>query len=429
MDAKEIREKVKAALLAAKGIADAVDEAKRDFTAEERNQVKGYLEEAKTLREQLKSLEDDAAMRQQILDFGMGLEVKESSDGKLLPGIAAGKGKSFGERFVEAEAFQNWLKQVAPNGQLPVGMKGIQSPPVEFKHLMKALITGGSDTSAGAFVETDYTGISEALGRRPRTLLDLIPRGNTTSDTIEFVRQTAQVTQAAVVPESNVTDYTGATGQVEGVKPEGTSTWEQVTENVKTIAVWIPATKQALSDAGQLRSLIDLELKEDLQECLEDEVYGGAGGSTHFTGIISTSGVLEQDWNTNLRTTTRKAKTAIMTTGRSVPTAWLMNPADVEAVELDADNYKERQPYYNVETGRLHGIPVVESQVVTEGQALLADWRKCRIWDREQATISVSDSHSDFFIRNMVAILCELRAAFGVIRPTAFIKVDLSATS
>jgi hypothetical protein len=43
------------------------------------------------------------------------------------------------------------------------------------------------------------------------------------------------------------------------------------------------------------------------------------------------------------------------------------------------------------------------------------------------ANILVSDSHSDFFIRNLVAILAEMRAAFGVLRPAAFVEIDLTA--
>jgi hypothetical protein len=41
------------------------------------------------------------------------------------------------------------------------------------------------------------------------------------------------------------------------------------------------------------------------------------------------------------------------------------------------------------------------------------------------ATITATDSHSDFFIRNIIAILAEMRAAFGIIRPSAFVEVDL----
>ena len=40
--------------------------------------------------------------------------------------------------------------------------------------------------------------------------------------------------------------------------------------------------------------------------------------------------------------------------------------------------------------------------------------------------MTATDSHMDFFIRNLVAILAEMRAAFGVIQPSAFCKVTLS---
>ena len=35
----------------------------------------------------------------------------------------------------------------------------------------------------------------------------------------------------------------------------------------------------------------------------------------------------------------------------------------------------------------------------------------------------VSDQHSDFFTRNLLAILAEMRAAFGVLDPQAFCTV------
>ena len=37
-----------------------------------------------------------------------------------------------------------------------------------------------------------------------------------------------------------------------------------------------------------------------------------------------------------------------------------------------------------------------------------------------------TDSHSDFFVKNLIAILAEMRAAFGVIRPAAFVTIDLT---
>ena len=78
---------------------------------------------------------------------------------------------------------------------------------------------------------------------------------------------------------------------------------------------------------------------------------------------------------------------------------------------------------------QLWGVPVVQCQSLTQGTGYLGNWRKMVLWDREQATITVSDSHEDFFIRNMVAILCELRAALGVIRPSAFVEIPFESGS
>ena len=70
----------------------------------------------------------------------------------------------------------------------------------------------------------------------------------------------------------------------------------------------------------------------------------------------------------------------------------------------------------------------MESETMPQGTGVLGNWVKAVYWDRERATLQVSDSHEDFFIRNMVAFLEELRGAFGLIRPSAFCEIDLSAS-
>jgi HK97 family phage major capsid protein len=420
------------ALLDARAICEKAETEKRDFTADERGQIANLLKEAADLKKKIQEAEGDAKLRQAILDMGAGFDF---SGGKTQgqPPVKAGRGRTIGEQFVESPEWKAWWKTVAPSGRIPDGARGMISPPVDFGGalLRKELITGASDTSAGAFVQTDYTGIYEQIGRYPLVLRDLIWVGTTTSDLVHFVRQTYQVTQAAPVPEANVTDYSGATGEVSGIKPEGTARWEPVTEPVKTIAVWIPATKRALADVAQLRGLIDSELREDLDEELEDQILNGNGVGENFTGVLNTAGILVQAWDTDILTTIRRAKTTLRTTGRARATAILMHPNDAETLDLLQDT--NGQYYFGgpIDGGaqRVWRVPVVESDLMTEGVGLMGDWRKARLWDRERSTIQISDSHEDFFIRNMVAILAELRAAFGVSRPSSFIEIDLLAGS
>lgn len=422
MDPKEQLRKL---LADAMEICKAVDEAKREFTPEERQKVDGYLAEAKKLKEQIKQREGDAALVALVKELGAGLEpAQQSPQGQPKPSVPAGKGLTIGEQFVNSAAIKAWHANMAPSGIIPESLKGFRSPAVHVGGL-KQLITGADPTSAGAFVNPDITGIYETLGRYPLNILGLVNRRTTTSDTVEFVRQTRQVTEAAPTPEANVKYPTGATGEITGTKPQGHMDFEKVYETVKTIAVYVGATKRALADASQIRGIIDQDLRDDTNEELENQIVNGNGVGENFTGILQTAGVLVQALGANVFITARNAITNVEVNGRAYPTGWAINPMDWATIELTPDTVGRY--YYNGPLARgpktLWSLPVVESMSVPQGQGILGDWRKAVLWDREEATISVTDSHSDWFIRNLIAILCELRAAFGMIRPSAFCLV------
>ncbi len=429
---KTLHEEYTAQLKELRDLAAKAETEDRDFTAEERQEVVRRTDELKGLKAKITEAKGDDELRKAIDQLGDDIGVNEDGHkGRDLPPGNPGKGKSIGEQFVNSPEFNAFLKQY-PNGRIPDSAKGIMSQPVQFKDV----ITGAGGTSGGAFVNTDITGIYEGLGRRPLTVRDLVSGRTTGSDTVEFVRQLTKIDAAAPVAEATTADGPTAnttTGVLEdaagaGKKPEGSTTFEKVTAAVKTIAVWVPATKRALSDAAQLRGLIDDELRADLEETLEEQILNGDGTGEAFTGITSTSGTQSQAFDTNVLTTTRKARTKVRTVGRSIATAYLMHPNDWEAIDLLQDNEGRYRYGGPAQLGQpvLWGLPVVESEAVTEGTALVGDFRKAVLWDREQASIQVSDSHADFFIRNLVAVLAEMRAAFGVTRPSAFVEIALS---
>lgn len=430
MTLKELQEQLRALLVKAREVAAEAEKAGRDFTPEERQQISGWMEEAKGVKAKIKMSEEDSALRDAVKGLGDDIQLLDGQKRTPGAGAPAGKGRTWGEQFVESAAIKGWLATMAPSGMIPEKMKGLHSPPVEFGSIFgrKELITGASDTSAGAFVQTDYSGIYEPLGRHPLTLRDMVSIRQTTSDLVEFVRQTVQVQEAAPTPEANVKYPTGATGEISGTKPQGKMNFEKVQVGVKTIAVYVGATKRALSDASQIRGIIDQELREDVGEEYEDQMINGDGVGENFTGLLNTAGVLQQAYDTDLLTTLRKAKTNLRVNGRSRATGWLMNPADFE--EIDLLTATDGHFYFGgpmVEGARqVWGVPVVESETMPEGHALLGNFRKAVVWDREQTSISVTDSHDDWFIRNLIAVLCEGRAAFGVIRPSAFVEVDLT---
>ncbi len=441
-------DEMKAHLKAARDISEIVDKDGRDYTDEERTQLNELLGKATDAKNRLEKAKGDAAVRTAIADLGDGIGLNEKSGEKRTPNglIVPGGRKSIGEHYVGSPEYKALLDSV-PGGQFTKQHR-VQTNPVGFQQLLpakggqKALVTGASDTSGGAFIRGDDMGIQVGLEpfQRPLTLRDLVTNGTTSSDSIEYVRVTSITNNAAPVAEATTAalpTQSASTGPLVnatggGYKPESGLAVARVTTPVRTIAHWIPVTKRALSDAAQMMTLIDNFLQYGLEEELEDQMIAGDGTGENFDGIGNVSGVQAQAWDTDLLTTLRKAKTKVRTTGRSVPNGYVMNPADVESLDLLTDN--ENRYYFGGPSGSglpgtapLWNLPVVESEAVPAGTGYVGDWSKAILWDRQQSTITTTDSHADFFVRNLVAILAEMRAAFGVIQPTAFVEIDLTA--
>lgn len=431
---KELKTELEFVLKSARDTAAKAEAENRDFSAEEMAAVKQSLDRAKSIKDELKPFAESAELKSLLGEFGPAKADVESNGGIEVEKFVAKTRDTLGNQFTSAPEFKSWLKQVAPNGVIPNSMKGIQSPPMHFPGL-KALVTGLSDTSAGAMVVNQNIGLQDmGVFMRPLTIMDIITRGNTNSDTVEYVKVGTPTNAADTVAEATTAatpTQDGSTGPLieaagGGYKPESTFPLVKVSTTVKTIAHWIPATKRALSDAAQIRTLIDQFLRYGLEEELEDQIVTGGGTGEDFTGITATSGVQTQaKGSDSLLVQARKARTKVLTVGRARPNAFVLNPADWEKFDLLTDN--EQRYYFGgpmaMGTPRLWGLPVVESEATPAGTGYVGDFRTCVLWDREEASISVSDSHADFFVRNLVAILAELRAAFGILRPAALVKL------
>jgi HK97 family phage major capsid protein len=399
------------------------DEQKATWSEE----LKGLEGEVKTLNVQREDLERRDRQRQGAAET---LRYLGESANPMRHGVAGGNGasKTWGDRFIEDPVYGNWLKSIAPSGQIPDKFK-FSSPGVMFEGSAKAIFTGlttwsaRSDTSGGALVPLDQRGLlDQGVWRRPLRIADLVTHGTTSGDTIEFVVVDSVTNAAAATAEATTINAAS------GVKPQSDAAFKVVQERVRTIAHWIAATRRSLADAGQLRTFIDGFLRYGLAEEVEDQIVGGNGAGENFDGVMHLSGTLTTAFNTDLLTTARKARTDLLLQGRVMPSAWVMHPSDWESFDLSTDN--EARYYFGGPLGMgqatLWGIPVIESEAASVGTAILADWRYGILWDREQVTVMVSNEHADFFITNRVAILAEGRWAWGILRPKAFDKVSLA---
>lgn len=391
---------------------EAVDSEGRDLTVAEKEQVKDWNKKIEELEVKASELMEIDGLRTTNNQRRESFKDASTNDRR-----ERDRPQDVTDQMFNDPAFKAWHESIVSRGQVSE-RTSIQSPGVA----VKDLITGASSTSAGAFVVNERTSIVDpGTFQRELSVLDLITVGNTSSDVVEFVRMTGFTNNAAETAE--------ATNVSTGAKPESALTFEVAQATVKTIAHWIPITRRALLDAGQIRMWVEQFLRYGLRERLGEQVLTGDGLGENLLGLLSTVGTQSQAFDTNILTTTRKARTKVKTVGRATPTAYVMHPNDWQTTDLLQDNearYLFGGPSV-LGTPRLWGLPVVEDEGMTEGTSMVADWRLAALWNRQQETVYVTDSHSDYFIRNILVLLAEMRAAFGVIRPSAFVEIDMTA--
>ena len=432
------REQLEVAVKQLEKFADDLDAKDGGPTAEDLSNMKNRMAEIGTLKERVKT---EAEMRGETADakaflkaLGTGEEVKSEKVTLTETGLPMNpQGKTFGEMFTESPAYEDFIGRYSKGGVIPNAVKGIQSN--TFQADTKALVTGLSSTSGGAFVQNDrYPGTVDLIGQRELSVRDLVTIGSTSSDTVEYVRVTGKTNNAAPTVEAtsaaNPTVYNTPNADLrEGYKPESALALEVVSTTVKTIAHWIPITKRAAADAPQVRTLVDNFLRYGLDEELEDQMLSGAGTGENFTGILQSSPLTVGSAGTDIDAVV-DAIAAVRVTGRRKPNALVINPADWYSTGfLTAKNgvdggYLIGDPRASVDQlNTLWGLRVVVTEALAANTALVGDFSQAVLWEREGVSLMVSDQHSDFFTRNLLAILAEMRAAFGVLDPQAFCTI------
>lgn len=262
----------------------------------------------------------------------------------------------------------------------------------------------------------------------PLLVANLLDRQTSDGTTLEYMRDTSgpQSTwnKAAVVAEG-------------GDKPKsGPFSFDLITTTLKTVAHWVPITRQAADDNGQLVGYINGRLTYGLDYKLDREILTG-NGTTEMQGILTTPGIGAYQpgvGSTDVKLiTVRKAKTQ-GELAMYPPTAVVMNPMDWQDIELDEDNNGQFRVIANVtDPGaptRLWGLTVVTSVAMSAGTALLGGFKTgATLWERQGITILMTDSHADYFTSNTLVILAERRANVAVHTPQAFVKITFAAAT
>jgi HK97 family phage major capsid protein len=220
-------------------------------------------------------------------------------------------------------------------------------------------------------------------------------------------------------------------------KAESTYLWTTGTDSIRTIAHYTNVSRQALSDVPWMQATLNSELIYGLKLKEEAEVLSGSGTGQDLNGILTQSTAFNTatyntgSWQRIDQLRKAKLQAALAGLGTYAPSAFVLHPTDMAALELTKDSYGRYiigDPQGgSIEVKTLWDLPVVETLSISAGTFLVGAFDSAAtLIDRQEVTVEISFEHASNFTANLATVLCEERIGLAVQIPTAFIHGSFS---
>lgn len=363
----------------------------------------GKARNGESLHEGLREKADEAltlvnSLRNDVLDLAQKMHAPRGADQRQ---------KTFGQSFVESEGFKAF--------QASGFSKGFGRADLQVKSTLTNAITDADGSVGDGVQATRLPGIV-GLPQRRMTVRDLLTPGRMDGNSLEYAKETGFTNAAAAVAEG-------------AAKPQSTMKLDLVTTGAKVVAHWMKASKQALDDISQLRSIIDQRLIYGLAYAEEAQLLSGDGTGQNLHGIIPQASAYSAAFTPASASAIDTVRLAALQAALAEypATGIVMHPTDWARIELTKDTtgrYIIGNPQGNL-APTLWGLPVVPTQAISVDKVLVGAFQLgAQIFDRWDARIEVGYVNDDF-TKNLVTILGEERLALAVYRPEAFVYADL----
>jgi HK97 family phage major capsid protein len=341
-----------------------------------------------------------------------------------LPGVAAWDGHSLlradGSSYRQAVE-RGVFSSNAKFGTVMLGQIASREEAVEFLGQTPATPGPVTSTTVAVGIQPDRRGMLPPTLRR-LTFLDLIPKGTTDSNSIEYV-------QVQAVPGTSGPVAEGA------IKPEVGLALEDATAPVRTIAGWIKVNRQAMDDMAGLATLINTLLPYDVRRSIENQILTGDGTGQNLRGILNTTGLGAPAFvaGDNAADAILRAMTVVILSDAD-PNFVAANPLtwqDILLMREDSGGARTGQYLaggpFSMMAPTIWGLTLTANRTIPQATPLVGDSMGATLLFREGVNVKTSDSDQDDFIRNRVTVLAEARVAFPVWRPASFAIADTTA--
>jgi HK97 family phage major capsid protein len=429
-----IKRKQKEHVEAFQAIYAKADSEDRATTEDENAEIQRNHRQIETLEAEKKLAEEGLGTLKSVEDLGRSL-------GPAVPSMSVGSephdrmqahiAKSLGEQFTDSAQYKASIEEYRQSGRFREGFStGAVGLDAKGTLLEGA---GGGGGAVAATVPQVVPGVVDKLFQR-LTFADLILQGQASTNSFRYVVEGTATSGAAGVAEG-------------GTKPESTLGLTTTDEPIKKIATLLPISEEMLEDAPAIQSYINGRLILFVKIEEERQLIRGTSGGNEVQGLLTSRSVPVYAGGTaagNRAIQMFKAMNGLRGSAFLEPDWIVMHPTDYEAIRLLTDTAGQffgggpfMGPYGNGQnlaasgqvtgqTDSLWGKPVYVTAATGAGTAVVGTRESAQVWRRGGMSVEASNSHSNYFQLNLVAIRAEERLGLAVYRPTGFVEVRLA---
>lgn len=390
-----------------KALSDKLEQRNREFGEFAEKAAAEVKKHGKALEETTAAL---AKAREDVADLAARMLEMEQKGARRPGGEPAYK--SLGERVTGSPEFKSFVTAGA-RGTGRIEVKMITSAP----------------GSAGSLIEPERIREPIMLPHRPMTVRALLQPGRTSSNLVYFVRQTGFVNNAAPVAEG-------------ALKPESDITFAPDTVPVRTIAHWIPVSRQAFDDVPGMESLIDGELRYGLDYVEEQQLLFGDGTGENLKGLATqatpfaipagmvntaVAGSPTDKIDTLLQAIVQSEVALLPASGIVLNT---IDFAQIISAKDKNDQYLGNGPFGTLQGRSIWDLPIAVTPAMPQGKFMVGSLgSSAQIFDRLDAEVVVSSEDRDNFVKNTLTVRAEKRLALAVKRPAGIVYGSFRAAS
>ena len=398
----------------AREIARAAEAEGRTLNDDERMKVEGLISETNNIRSQIAAIDQNEDLLRAV--------ESAAAVGSGEPTVVNEPAKSLGDAFTKSEGYKR-LKARGLTGNWTSG-------PVEINPsiLGAKLDDGGtpalstvSITGAGGTLPLNPQ-VIPTLGpvEEPLSIASLFSQGTATQNSIVYLEETTTQTLLGQQPYSGQSSLAKTTAEGTA-KPAVFIDFTKRTTSIEKIAAFLPISDEMLEDEPQIASYINGRLSVFVRQAEESYLMNKLLGS----GISVSVGTTLQG-SPNTFDNIAAGIYTVQTAAGLEPDAVVIHPLDFwkMATSKDATNgqYFSGGPY-TAPSRNPWGIRVVVTREAMLGAPLVGAFRDAAtLWRKGGLSVEASNSHADYFRKNLTALRAEERLGLTVLRPKAFVK-------